>query len=159
VGKKYFDNKSFCEKIKVWQKNCWKNKEVDLSIVEGLKAIIDKFATLHKFRGYSFLDDMKNTALFFCIRGLYVFNPERTTNAHAYFTKVTENEFIKYIKSEKVAATLKFDLTSEKIESSHKNDFREGARSGIKDCDGLFDISYDPFVDMQHLENEIIIEK
>jgi len=159
MGKKYFDNKNFVEKIKKWQKNCWENKKIDPSIIDDLQMIISRFGTKHNFRGYPFLDDMKNTALFFCIRGLYVFNPEKTTNAHAYFTKITENEFLKYINKEKKIATLKFDITSEKIETSHKNDFRENAHSMVKDCDGFFDVSYDPFVSMARFEDEIIIEK
>lgn len=64
-------------------------------------ALVDNYATLSKFSGYTFLDEMKSRAILFLLKYSTNYNPEVSKNAFSYCTQIAHNAFVQIIKREK----------------------------------------------------------
>ena len=76
---------------------------------EMLMKIADNFAKKGNFHGYTWIQDMKSEAVFTCIRYIHNFDPIRykKPNPFAYFTSVTKNAFLNYIRKQKKHSKIK----------------------------------------------------
>jgi len=72
--------------------------------------LTDKYAQKHNWRGYTYVDDMKGSALLqFANVGLQ-FNEARSENPFAYLTTVLKNAFLRVFLSEKKQQDIRDDL-------------------------------------------------
>jgi DNA-directed RNA polymerase specialized sigma subunit len=60
-----------------------------------------RYGTKPNFSGYSYLDEMISSGVVACIASLNKFNPEKTTNAFAYYTQVIHTSFLQVLNKEK----------------------------------------------------------
>lgn len=67
---------------------------------EALLAIAKRISLMPNFRGYSYRDEMINDAVVNSLRYLNSFNPNKTNNPFAYFTRVIYNAFLRRIETE-----------------------------------------------------------
>jgi len=75
----------------------------------NIMSIIDHYATLHKYRGYSYLEDMKLLAMEHCMSGLQKFDTEKFKSPFWYFTKSVYHAFLQEIAAEKKLFRNKFE--------------------------------------------------
>lgn len=104
----YVNNKVLTREITEYQQACKAaaaEKRLAPRIPESIGrmfvAIATNRATVRNFSGYSFKEDMIADAVFNCVLRIHSFNPEKSTNAFAYYTTVVFNSFIHRIKAEK----------------------------------------------------------
>lgn len=76
---------------------------------EMLQLIADNFAKKGNFHGYTWIDDMKAEAVFTILRYIHNFDPIRyeKPNPFAYFTSITKNAFLNYIRKQKKHSKIK----------------------------------------------------
>lgn len=74
-----------------------------------LLKIADNFANKGSFHGYTWIEDMKQEAMFTCIRYMHNFDPMRykRPNPFAYFTSIIKNSFLNYIRKQKKHSQIK----------------------------------------------------
>lgn len=71
-------------------------------IVDAIMQICERLATRENFKNYTYIDEMIGEGQLACIAAVVnkKYNPERSNNPFAYFTKIAWNEFIRIIKVE-----------------------------------------------------------
>jgi hypothetical protein len=67
------------------------------------------------FRDYSFLSEMKSDGIENCMQYLHNFNPEKSTNPFAYFTRIIWFAFIRRIQKEKKQQYIKYKLSMQSM--------------------------------------------
>jgi len=109
--KHYLDNEEFKQMILEYKKLKEQNPDAEIPprLLKALQKLIDKVARRANFCGYQFLRDMKQEAMYYCLRALERFNPTKSDNAFAYFTSVVWNAFISVIMKEKEYVKFKFE--------------------------------------------------
>lgn len=83
--------------------------------------IAEKLASKPNFNSYSFKDEMIGDAVETCIRYLLLFNPDKSTQAFAYFTQTIKMAFIRRIKFEKRHFYVKMKLRQNDILTQQLN--------------------------------------
>lgn len=79
-------------------------------IGECVYLIANKLATARNFSGYTYKDDMICDAIENCLRYLHNFDPDKTKNPFAYFTRIMYFAFLRRIESEKKQAYIKYKV-------------------------------------------------
>lgn len=70
--------------------------------------LAENFSHNYSFIGYPFREDMVMDAVYFCVKYIDTFNPERTKNPFAYFTTTCYNAFLQKIEKEKKSLYIKY---------------------------------------------------
>lgn len=163
MTKHYISNKEFFEEIISWQNNCGELNKLPRKILDKIQALIDRYSQKWCFRFYNNLDDMKAEAMYRCLLGLYSFNYDRSNNPFAFFTSCIKNSYFQNINSEKDDARFKFSVVSEKIDDTHKMDFREDSEKREYTEDELIVLEESAMNDIQEneaeIEEELLIKK
>lgn len=123
----YVNNKDFLKILLDFQEKRKKDPNYPFpeELVNTFQKMIDKIATRHNFFGYKFIDDMKQEAMYFCLKAATKFDPEKSQNPFAYFTSVIWNAFISVIMKEKKYIDFKFDYAKFFMtEKQKKRDYR-----------------------------------
>ena len=116
----YVSNKGFYSAMVLWKEK----KELALNRGEPLPPMntyiadcIYRIATRLSYRpnfiNYSFKEDMIGDGLENCIRYVDRFNPEKSDNPFAYFTRIAYNAYIRRIKKEKKQSEIRKKMTQE----------------------------------------------
>lgn len=109
----YVDKLAFNKALKEYKVACLAAEEagnpvpqVSSYIGECILNIARGYAQLHKFRGYSFVNDMVSDGVYTCLRYIRSYDPDRTksngepTSALSYFTQTCHWAFVERIKIE-----------------------------------------------------------
>ena len=82
-SKEYLNNKEFTKAIAEWidvnrgkERPKWTRMPDDVG--KGICKIIDNFALKGRWRGYTYIDDMKSDAFLTCLKYLHNFNIEKS---------------------------------------------------------------------------------
>lgn len=70
--------------------------------------IATRYAQKPNFSGYAFKNEMIADAIENCVRYYYNFDPEKSNNPFAYFTRIVHNAFLRRIEREKEELYLKY---------------------------------------------------
>ncbi len=110
----YINNQDFYEELKSYQTKYKDYVEKRLNkapndnkIGEYILLIVNNLGTKSNFSGYTYLEDMKGDAIIDCVKAIHVFDTEKYSNPHAYFTMVAWRAFLRRIASEKKQAYIK----------------------------------------------------
>ena len=110
----YVDNKKLLEAMRDYKDKLEKDPNTRVSNYIG-KCIMDiatELATLPKFSGYSFKDEMISDGVENSIRYIYNFDPYKYEKPFAYFTKIIYYAFLRRIESEKTELYTKYKITA-----------------------------------------------
>lgn len=66
-----------------------------------LMLLVKRIASKSNFAGYTYNDEMQGYALMMLVRTWKGFNPEKSSNAFAFFTQCVKNSFIQYLNQER----------------------------------------------------------
>lgn len=106
--KNYVNNAEFLEALKEYRAKCLENTEAGLElprvtdyIGKCIYDIANRLATRDNFSGYSYRDEMVADGLENALKAIKSFDPEKSQNPFAYFTKVIWYAFLRRIDAEK----------------------------------------------------------
>lgn len=99
----YVENEELLEEIIKFKKT----KIMSDRLGEMILLIAKRFSTIGKFRNYTWRDDMIADAVLTCVKYCHSFDPKKSTNPHAYITKICLNQFRQYLKKQKKHSTIK----------------------------------------------------
>ena len=104
----YVDNKKFLGAMIEFRNSVKKAKEngderpiVPNYIAECIMKIATKYATRPNFSGYTYAEDMAMEGVENCLKYIDNFDPEKSSNPFAYFTRIIHFAFLRRIKTEK----------------------------------------------------------
>lgn len=104
----YVNNKDFLDALVVYRKECLKATEagdpkpvIPRYIGECFLKIANHLSYKPNFVNYMFREDMISDGVENCVQYIHNFNPEKSTNAFAYFTQIIWYAFIRRIEREK----------------------------------------------------------
>ena len=120
--KRYINNIDFANTLVEW-KSGGAIHPMPNYLADCFLQIVNRYGKKRNFSGYTYIDDMKSEALEHCVKYADRFKYEKSTNAFAYFTQITHNAFIQFIKKEKKIANFKFDIVRDATENAHKLDY------------------------------------
>lgn len=108
----YVDNELLHEQIKAY---LIKRKEkpslvMPDTIARSIIKIVERFSRVGSFASYPFLEEMKQDAIFNCVKYLYNYDYEKYTNPFGYITMVAQHAFQMRIKIEKKELYKKFKM-------------------------------------------------
>jgi hypothetical protein len=133
----YLPNKQFTAEVSEWIYKCRAAKESELerpmipdSVAGGIILIARRLATKWKFAGYSWKEEFIGDAIEVMIRYADRFNPEKSSNAFAYFTQIAFNAFRARITHEKKQIYVK-----QKIAQQSSIDHMYGAQNQDDDVE------------------------
>lgn len=100
----YVNNKEFTAAVAAWVEENIKihGKDKKLRpqwspfsnyIGECIIKIVTHYALKPRWRGYTYIDEMKSEAILTCVKYAHNFNIKKSNNAFAYFTQITEFSF------------------------------------------------------------------
>jgi DNA-directed RNA polymerase specialized sigma subunit len=92
----YLSNKELLAEVRA----CKKTGQMSNKLVRMLQLLCSRFAKKGSFVNYSYNEDMQAYAMMMLVRTWMGFNPEKSTNAFAFFTQCIKNSFIQYLKHE-----------------------------------------------------------
>jgi hypothetical protein len=121
----YVSNKSFHNALVAYREKCKVaeaegNEKPRIPEYIGLciYQIATKLATKGNFRNYSYIDEMISDGIENCINyGVRNYNPEKTHNAFAYFTRILYTAYVLRIQKEKKELYIKYKA----FENEHFN--------------------------------------
>lgn len=73
--------------------------------------ISENLAKKSNFSGYSFIEEMKSDGIENCMQYLHNFNPQKSQNPFAYFTRIIWFAFLRRIAKEKKQQYIKYKLS------------------------------------------------
>lgn len=79
-------------------------------LVNMLMLLVDRYGERRNWCGYSYLDDMKGDALETLMKSALKFDPEKSNNPFAYYTRCIHRCFLTYINKEKQLREIRDDL-------------------------------------------------
>jgi hypothetical protein len=111
----YVDNKSFYAALVAYKAQCREaeaaGKEIP-RIPEYIGVCIYKIATKLSTKGnfvnYSFREEMISDGIENCINYMHNFNPDKSNNPFAYFTRILYNAYVHRIQKEKKQTYIKY---------------------------------------------------
>lgn len=125
----YVDNKKFFENLVIYRKLYFECKEAGLEkpkISNYLGHVVyemsTRMATRPNFSSYTYKDEMISDAIENCMLYLHCFNPEKTTNPFAYFTRVIWFAFLRRIEKEKKQSYIKYKLSTNSLDIGTESD-------------------------------------
>jgi len=104
----YLDNSELLTELEIYKKTNRMSEKLGGMILK----IAKNYATLGRFAGYTWTDDMIGEAVLTCVKYLKAFDSTRYSkpNPFAYITTICKNSFIAYIKNQKKHANIKNTL-------------------------------------------------
>jgi hypothetical protein len=105
------------KQVPIYNRDKW--SEMPNYVAESILKLISRYALQGKYRGYTYIDEMKSEALLNCIKYCHNFDTTKT-NAFAYLTQYVTHSFWQVIAKEKHQAAIKFKSISE--QSIYNND-------------------------------------
>lgn len=130
--------------------NIWYKKSIKIIPNYATEAFIDianRIALKTNFSGYTYIDDMKGDALLLCVKYAYNFDPEKSSNAFAYFTQIVFNAFKQYLNKEKKQANQKFELTRDELQNSEKFNYNNIVNSNTNSDGDYIDPEFDVVIE------------
>lgn len=95
-------------------------------IGKAILLICNKLALKYNFINYSYRDDMVSEGLMNCVAAITKFDPAKSTNPFAYFTRIAWTSFVYRINREKKQAYIKAKNLYNSISVDSLMDFQEG---------------------------------
>lgn len=95
----YVNNKDFYNALVEYKKN--PDGKIPDYIGVCIMQICNKLSTKYNFAGYTYRDEMVDDAIENCVKAIPGFDPEKSNNPFAYFTRTAWNAFIRRIGTEK----------------------------------------------------------
>jgi DNA-directed RNA polymerase specialized sigma subunit len=92
----YLSNKDLLAEVRA----CKKTGQMSNKLVRQLQLLCSRLGRKGSFVNYSYNEDMQAYAMMMLVRTWQGFNPEKSTNAFAFFTQCIKNSFIQYLKHE-----------------------------------------------------------
>lgn len=137
-GPQYISNREFtaeCARWKIeWDEHLLKTgKRLPISNMMGIAfmKLSKRYASKSNFSGYTYNEDMQSEGILSCVKYAHNFDPEKSTNAFAYFTQIIHNAFIQFLGKEKNFSAFKFGLAKSLSPGLAKHDYND-----IKISDG-----------------------
>ena len=103
----YFDNKAFLQELIVFKKACVVAKkksqpkpQVPESLAKSLIMMADRMGQRGNFKGYYYLEEMKQDGILTCLKYISNFSPEISKNAFGFFSRIMWRAFVNRIKIE-----------------------------------------------------------
>lgn len=113
----YVDNDTFCNAVISW------NEKRTIALEKGLPTpsmpnvigdqilkIAEGLARRNNFRNYTYIDEMKEDAIYMAVRAVKNFDPTKSSNAFGYFNFVMWRAMTTRIKAEKKENEIKMNL-------------------------------------------------
>lgn len=120
TGKKvtnYVDNDGFCNAVIAWNEACRIAAEngapkPPMPDVIGLQMLLmaEGLSRRYNFRNYTYIDEMREDAVYMAIRAVKNFDPTKSSNAFGYFNRVMWQAMTTRIKTEKEENDVKMSL-------------------------------------------------
>jgi len=116
--KNYIDNDVFLKDIIEYKEKLKEYREKGITERPPMKdslglafyKIAENYSHKHSFIRYPFREEMVMDAVYFCVKYIDNFNPEKTKNPFAYFTTACFNAFLQRIEKEKTYLYNKYKL-------------------------------------------------
>lgn len=131
----YINGPDLCDAIEKYQKEYKAAIEagetppqISKYIGECFFKIATNLAKKRNFSSYSYIDDMILDGVERCVKYINTFNPEKTRNAFAYFTRTIHNSFLNRIKIERKELYYKYKMMLDQV---HCNMLYEGDTEGV----------------------------
>ena len=154
----YVDNDLLHEELKAYliKKQEKPNLVVPNSIAYAIIKIAERFSKVGSFVNYPFIEEMKQDAIFNCIKYLHNYDYEKYSNPHAYFTMYCQNAFMMRIKIEKKELYKKFkmQLNNDSVLGMDCQDSDRGGHTILKGTVGDFH-KMEQFVEDYEKNNKI----
>ena len=113
----YVDNDTFCNAVIAWNVACKEAREAGKKIplmpdVIGhqILKMTEGLARRYNFRNYTYIDEMREDAIYMAIRAVKNFDPTKSKNAFGYFNFVAWRAMTTRIKEEKSENEIKMSL-------------------------------------------------
>lgn len=122
----YVNNKDFTEAIAKWIKENEGKKSrkewtsIPNYVAECFLKIIEHYGLKGRWRGYTYLDEMKSEAILNCVKYAHNFKIEKSDNAFAYFTQYVENSFRQVWNDEDKQSKIKYESISKDSEYNYE---------------------------------------
>jgi DNA-directed RNA polymerase specialized sigma subunit len=119
----YVLNEDLIEEIKNFKKTCKYDKKgkyiqgsgkMNDKLGSMIVKIADGLAKKPNFNGYTWVDDMKSSAILTVIKYLHNFDPKKSKNPFGYVSMICYNAFIQYIQYSKKHSHIKQTLYDNK---------------------------------------------
>lgn len=154
----YVNNKEFTAEMAEYRKEYLHSIENDLpkprlsdSIGEKILLIANHIAYRPNFSGYTYLDDMIEDAIEDMVTRAHNFDPEKSSNAFAYFSQIAFYAFVRRIKKEKAQFRTKVKMAQNNIILSDVLDSRQQ-----QDSDEEYNNSYIEYL-MNYYDTDLSI--
>lgn len=82
-------------------------------LVDMITQIVNKFGELPNWRGYSYIDDMKSSAIIAVCHNALKFDSEKSNEPFNYYTMIANRTFLTFIEGEKRLRDIRDDLIIE----------------------------------------------
>lgn len=134
-SKEYLNNKDFTAAIAAWialnkgkERKEWTTMPNDVG--NGIMKIINNFALKGRWRGYTYIDDMKSDAFLTCLKYIHNFNIEKSNNAFAYITQITKFAFRQFTDKENNQTAIKLKAVNESSPYNYNNILLDSSEDG-----------------------------
>lgn len=128
----YVNNKEFYNELVEYLNICKEcedtNKKLPVipdNLAYKIIKIANKLSYRPNFINYTFKNEMKSDAIYYCIKYLRKFNPEKSNNPFAYFTQICYNAFVRRIKLEDKNTAIKTKLSEHSDVLNQYNNFNK----------------------------------
>lgn len=137
----YINNKDFYAALKEYQGECralteqgLPTKVIPRYIGECFIKLAQNYSNKHRFRNYSYVEDMEAAAIEICMKKVMVFDAEKYSNPFAYFTTCVHNAFLDVMARERKQQEVrrKAFLLSE-FDTFNTNEFDDEMQVGVTD--------------------------
>ena len=106
----YVKNKEMLEQLRLYKKS----GKISETLGEMFLLIARNLSNKSNFGGYTWKEEMISEAVLTCVKYCKNFDPEKSNNPFAYFTKYCYNSFIGYIKKQNKHGSIKQTLYDNK---------------------------------------------
>ncbi len=129
----YVKNKDMLEELRLYKQSGTQSELLG----EMFLLIARNLSNKSIFSGYTWKEEMISEAALTCVKYCHNFDPEKSNNPFAYFTKYCYNAFIGYIKKQKKHGDIKQCLYDKKdlVESDNFYTYKSIDYTGFKDKD------------------------
>lgn len=141
----YVDNDTFCNAVIAW------NEKRTIALEKGLPTpsmpnvigdqilkIAEGLARRNNFRNYTYIDEMKEDAIYMAVRAVKNFDPTKSSNAFGYFNFVMWRAMTTRIKAEKKENEIKMNLLKDPMYLGYTSE--TGGNDGNIDKDRIISI-------------------
>lgn len=93
----YLNNKELLAEVKKSKRK----GQMSNKLAQMLQMLCTRYASKGNFINYTYNEDMQAYAMMMLVRTWNAFNPEKSSNAFAFFTQCVKHSFIQYLNQEK----------------------------------------------------------